>query len=152
MTGCLRGIAFKRTRRGAMDVAAQTTISVTKGVANDRLGSTSKRRQVTVLRAEDWTAACAELDADLPWTARRANLLVENLPSFKGKTGAQLRIGTCVLEITGECDPCSRMDEVCSGLQAALAVEWRGGATCRVLFEGDIAIDDAVELTAWKPI
>jgi MOSC domain-containing protein YiiM len=152
MLGCLRGIAFKRTRRGAMEAAAQSTISVSKGVANDRLGSTSKRRQVTVLRAEDWAVACAELGVDLPWTSRRANLLVEGLPGFKGKTGEQLRIGTCALEITGECDPCSRMDEVCSGLQTALAIDWRGGATCRVLFEGDVAIDDAVELTAWKPV
>jgi MOSC domain-containing protein YiiM len=146
MTGYLRGIAFKRTRRGAMETAAHSNISVTKGVANDRLGSTSKRRQVTVLRAEDWAAACAELGVDLPWTSRRANLLVEGLPSFKGKTGEQLRIGSCVLEITGECDPCSRMDEVCNGLQAVLAVDWRGGATCRVLFEGDVAIGNEITL------
>jgi MOSC domain-containing protein YiiM len=145
MRGILRGIAFKRARRGAVETPAQSHISVASGVAEDRLGSVSKRRQVTVLRAEDWAAACAELGTTLPWTARRANLLVENLPSFKGKIGEQLRIGTCVMEITGETDPCSRMDEIHLGLQAALA-DWRGGATCRVLFDGDIAEGDEVDI------
>jgi MOSC domain-containing protein YiiM len=149
MNGILRGIAFKRARRGVVETAAQSHISVAKGVTEDRLGSTSKRRQVTVLRVEDWAAACADLGTTLPWTSRRANLLVEHLPNFKGKIGEQLRIGTCVLEITGETDPCSRMDEVQSGLQAALA-DWRGGATCRVLFDGDIAEGDAITLTDWK--
>lgn len=144
MNGVLRGIAFKRTRRGAVETAAQSHISVAKGVAGDRLGATSKRRQVTVLRVEDWADTCAEIGTDLPWTSRRANLLVEGLPSFKGKTGEQLRIGTCVLEITGETDPCSRMGEIHIALPDALTPNWRGGATCKVISDGDVDVGDIV--------
>jgi MOSC domain-containing protein YiiM len=151
MTGVLLGIAFKRARRGVVEAVAQSSLSVSAGVANDRLGSVSKRRQVTVLRAEDWADACADIGVNLPWTARRANLLVEGLPSFKGKTGEQIRIRDCVLEITGETDPCSRMGESHIALPDALTPNWRGGATCRVIFGGEVAAGDAVELTAWKP-
>ncbi len=146
MTGELRGIAFKRVRRGAVETAVQTHISMEAGVAQDRLGALSKRRQVTVLRAEDWADACADVGVELPWTARRANLLVAGLPSFKGKIGWQIHIGDVVLEITGETDPCSRMGEVHIALPDALTSHWRGGATCRVLSGGEIAVGDKVTL------
>jgi MOSC domain-containing protein YiiM len=147
MSGILRGIAFKRARRGAVETVAHSHVSVAKGVAEDRLGATSKRRQVTLLRAEDWADTCAEIGADLPWTSRRANLLIEGLPSFKGKRGAQVHIGTCVLEITGETDPCSRMGEIHIALPDALTPNWRGGATCRVIADGNIAEGDSITLT-----
>ena len=55
-------------------------------------------------------------------------------------------IGDLVLEITGETDPCSRMDEARQGLRLALTPEWRGGVCCRVVTGGDIAVGDAVRL------
>jgi MOSC domain-containing protein YiiM len=144
--GVLRGIAFKRTRRGVVETVAQVCISVEAGVAGDRIGRTSKRRQVTVLRSEDWADAVTDVGTDLPWTARRANLLVEGLPSFKGRTGQQLKIGACILRITGETDPCSRMGEIHIALPDALVPNWRGGATCTVIADGDVAVDDDIIL------
>jgi MOSC domain-containing protein YiiM len=144
--GSLRGIAFKRTRRGVVETAAHARITVAGGVAGDRIGKSSKRRQITVLRTEDWAAAVAEIGIDLFWTARRANLLVEGLPSFVGRTGQHLHIGACVLEITGETDPCSRMGEVHIALPDALTPHWRGGATCTVLADGDVAVGDDIKL------
>ncbi len=146
MTAILRGIAFKRIRRGAVETAVQARITVAAGVDGDRIGRSSKRRQVTLLRSEDWADAVAEVGAELPWTARRANLLVEGLPSFKGKTGQTVYIGTCVLEITGETDPCSRMGEIHIALPDALTLHWRGGATCTVIADGEIAVGDSVTL------
>ena len=35
------------------------------------------------------------------------------------------------LEVTGETDPCERMEEIQPGLFQALAPGWRGGVTCR---------------------
>jgi MOSC domain-containing protein YiiM len=144
MPASLRGIAYKAVRRGEMILVPHAFVGVLVGVKGDRIGATSKRRQVTLLRAEDWADAVAEIGVDLPWTARRANLLVEGLPRFEGQTGQRLRIGTCVLEITGETDPCSRMVEVHSGLQTALMPHWRGGALCTVIGDGDIALGDDI--------
>jgi hypothetical protein len=79
-------------------------------------------RQITVIEAESWAAALADLGgADgLVWSDRRANLLVSGvrLPREAGKViaiGKALRI-----EVRCECDPCSRMDALHPGLRAAL--------------------------------
>ncbi|MBS4062170.1 MAG: MOSC domain-containing protein, partial [Bacteroidetes bacterium] len=103
------------------------------------------KRQVTVLSEEAFNEACAELGAALPWTIRRANLLISgiNLENSKGKS---LEIGDVVLEITGETDPCYRMDEQFEGLKDALQPNWRGGVTCRVVSEGNINLGDEVNL------
>ena len=69
---------------------------------------------------------------DLPWLARRANILVDGL-DLRYAVGAVLRLGDGVeLLVTGELDPCRRMDAVAPGLRLALADDWRGGVTCRV--------------------
>ena len=59
--------------------------------------------------------------------------------------GRALAHGDLVLEITGECGPCTRMDEQYEGLTAALMADWRGGVTCRVISGGRVAVGDAVE-------
>jgi MOSC domain-containing protein YiiM len=50
------------------------------------------------------------------------------------------------LRITGEVDPCSRMDEQYPGLTKALQPEWRGGISCTVLQGGPVALGDTVTL------
>lgn len=107
------------------------------------------RRMVTLLRAEDWAAAIAEVPAaaDLPWFRRRANLLAEGLPSLENRTGWSLKMGDgIVLEITGECDPCEVMDAQAQGLRAALDAQWRGGVTCRIRRGGSVTLGDPVHL------
>jgi MOSC domain-containing protein YiiM len=67
------------------------------------------------------------------------------LPRAKGGI---VRIGAVRLEVTGQTYPCSRMEEARAGLLKALAAEWRGGVTCRVLSGGQIELGDAVEVLA----
>jgi MOSC domain-containing protein YiiM len=101
-----------------------------------------------VLARESWDAALGAAGAPLPWTARRANLLIEGI-DLAGCAGAELLIGGTVrLQVTGETDPCARMDAVRPGLRSALAPAWRGGVTCRVVADGDIAVGDPVLLVA----
>ena len=119
------------------------------GVADDFRGRPG-RRQVTVLSLEDWQAACAQAGRpELPWTTRRANLLVTgidlaaaNQAAAASAEGCVLRVGAIELEVTGETAPCDRMEEACPGLRAALAVGGRGGVTCRVLRGGELAAGD----------
>ena len=58
--------------------------------------------------------------------------------------GGEIRIGAVRLQVTGETDPCSRMEEQCAGLKAALQPDWRGGVCCRVLQDGAVRIGDTV--------
>jgi MOSC domain-containing protein YiiM len=114
------------------------------GVTGD-VPRTKPHRQVTVVAQEAWQRACAELGAEVPWTARRANLLVDGVELLE-TTGQRLRVGSVLLEITGETKPCSLMDAQHPGLQAALKPDWRAGVTCHILEPGEVKIGDAVEL------
>jgi len=142
----LAGIARRATTRAPMEELQSATISVEAGVANDFRGR-AKQRQVTVLSADVWRDVCAALDADLPWTTRRANLLVEGL-SLPQHAGDTLEIGEVTLRIERETDPCSRMEEQQPGLKNALSPDWRGGVCCTVIRGGSIAIGDPVSIRA----
>jgi MOSC domain-containing protein YiiM len=56
-----------------------------------------------------------------------------------------LAIGAARFLITGETEPCIRMDEQLDGLQEALRPNCRGGLTARVIADGEIAVGDKVE-------
>jgi MOSC domain-containing protein YiiM len=144
--GKVLGIARRAAKRAPMETLSSVEITKTSGVAGDTRGKPG-RRQVTVLPIEGWRAACAELGADLPWTFRRANLLVEGIAPAE-RVGHRIVIGEVVLEVTGELDPCSRMDAQHPGLTVALMPQWRGGVTCRVLKGGAVSVGDAVALWA----
>ena len=102
-------------------------------------------RAVTVLSREAWAAACSVLGEKLPWTLRRANLLVEGV-DLAGSVGRHLHVGELVLEIREETEPCRVMDAIHPGLRAALAPEWRGGVTCSVLTPAEIRVGANVRL------
>jgi MOSC domain-containing protein YiiM len=125
-------------------------VSCREGVGGDFRGRPG-RRQVTLLSQEAWQAACTELGTDLPWTTRRANLLIKGLSFGQGSVGSILQIGDVQLEITGETDPCERMTQARAGLREALTPDWRGGVCCRVLTEGQITVGDPVSLKSPGP-
>ncbi len=126
-----------------MELLAESPVSLEAGIAGDFRGRPGSR-QVTVLAADGWDAACAESGLDLPWSARRANLLVTGL-DLRQTTGRILLLGDEVaLIITGELEPCERMDEAAPGLRAALLPEWRGGVTCQVRQGGRLRAGDPV--------
>jgi MOSC domain-containing protein YiiM len=132
-----------------MDEVSIAEISEEHGVASDSRGKI-RGRQVTLLAAEDWDAACAALGTELPWTCRRANLLVEGI-TLKESTGSTILLGDVMLMVTGETDPCSRMDETEQGLRTALAPDWRGGVCCRVIRGGTISNGTLVTIGSPNP-
>lgn len=144
MAGRVLAVARRCGTRAPMETVDAAAVTVAAGVEGDHRGQL-RNRQVTVITREGWEAACADLGRELPWTTRRANILVEGL-ALAEATGRTLRIGEATLRITGETDPCSRMEEQASGLRDALTPEWRGGVTCAVVRDGRIAVGDAVRL------
>ena len=140
----LLGIAVKPRRKGVLSTHDEAQITLQNGVIGDWRGKPGKR-QVTLMSLSDWQHACAELGVDLPWETRRANLVVDDLPLYQ-TTGARIVIGDVLLEVTGETEPCERMEEAQPGLYAALDSHWRGGVTCRVLANGIVRVGMEVEL------
>jgi MOSC domain-containing protein YiiM len=74
----------------------------------------------------------------------KENITTQGIDFQSLATGNVLRIGDCVLEITGPCDPCARMDEIRMGLQEEL--RGRRGWLCRVLEAGVVRRGDRIEL------
>lgn len=148
MSARLLGIAIKPAGSELMHLLPEGELGVDFGVAGDSRGKPGAR-QVTLMSLAGWRLACAELHGGqgetLPWVARRANLLVDELP-LVGSTGQRIQLGDALLEITGETDPCSRMERLRSGLFKALARDWRGGVTCRVLSGGPLRLGMPVSL------
>ena len=101
------------------------------------------RRQVTLLQAEHLPviAALAGLEEIRPEQLRR-NLLIGGIPLLALKD-ARFRVGEVVLEGTGECHPCSRMEETL-GEGGYNAVRGHGGLTARVISGGVIRVGDPV--------
>lgn len=147
--GRLIGIARHAFSRAPIETLDRVHVSIEGGVAGDFRGAVKPggkaRRQVTVMTREDWEAALTDLgDPPLAWSDRRVNLFAEDI-DLPRSTGSVIRIGeSVVLEITGECDPCSRMETVAPGLRAVLTPDWRGGRLCRVTAAGDIALGDEI--------
>lgn len=144
MSGKLIGIARRDKPRVPMETLDRAAVTTAAGIEGDCRGITEDR-QVTLIFREDWEAACQGLGRELPWTTRRANLLVEGLTGFK-RVGAQLRVGSVLLEVTEENPPCRVMDILAEGLRVALQPDWRGGVACRVLQDGIIALGDKVSV------
>jgi MOSC domain-containing protein YiiM len=148
--GTLIGIARRLVSRAPMEMLEESGISPEQGVFGDFRGRAKPngrvtKRQVSVLRREDWALAEAELGMALPWTMRRANLLVDGL-DLPHVAGTVIAIGAIRLRVSGECDPCRRMDEQQDGLWPALVPDWRGGYLTTVIAGGHARLGDQVRI------
>jgi MOSC domain-containing protein YiiM len=140
MTGRLVSIARKAKPHAPVEELRTAIISAAAGVEGDFRGRPGPR-QITILFAEDWKAAVANLDPSAPWTIRRANLLVEGIPNPKAPGGI-LAIGGALFLVTGQTTPCSRMEAQLAGLREALKPDWRGGLTAQAMSDVEIAVGD----------
>lgn len=146
MEAKLAAIAYKTAKRGKMNQVFCANVTLERGVENDVFGRPGKR-QVTVLSQPQWQIACKQINADLDWLTRRANLLITGHEFSADDVGKTLQIGADLqLLITGETDPCKKMQDAFAGLEQALTPDWRGGVTCKVIQAGLIQPDDPVTM------
>lgn len=149
--GRLQWIGLRPARRAAVTTPAAAKLIAGHGVEGDHYDSRRNGpRQVTLIAAEDLaaTAAFLGLSAISPELLRR-NLVVSgiNLVALKDR---RFRVGTALLEGSGECAPCSRMEELL-GPGGYNAVRGHGGITARVIEGGEIGIGDVVERVGETP-
>lgn len=145
-SGVVKAIAIRPQRRAPMELQNETFADKASGLSGDA-NRKPGRSQVTIVSAEKWAEACADLGAAPPWTYRRANILVEGL-DLDVRVGARLAVGDAVLEVTMETDPCARMDAQHAGLTRALQSDARGGVRCRIIESGQIMVGAPVRWLA----
>lgn len=150
--GSLRAIHLRPARHAAIRSVDTCEAIAKQGLQGDRAmaNRAGGKRQVTLLQAEHLPAVAAFLKlAEIDSAVLRRNLVVSGLniaaarALFKDQP-VRLRIGTfAILELTGPCEPCSRM-EVALGHGAYNALRGHGGFTAEVLAGGSIAVGDKV--------
>lgn len=116
-----------------------------KGLAGDHFsGSAGSKRQVTLIQQEHLLAIASFMQVKTvsPEMLRR-NIVVSgiNLLALKDK---KFWVGAALLEYTGECYPCSRMEETL-GAGGYNAVRGHGGITARILNGGTINLNDLLK-------
>lgn len=131
-----------RARYRAEVLAVDAVDAITgRGLAGDH--ASGGAREVTLVQAEHLAVVAALLGRErvAPELLRR-NVVVcgINLLALKGR---RFRIGGALLEATGPCAPCCRMEEAL-GVGGYNAMRGRGGIAARVLQSGRIRLDDAV--------
>lgn len=141
--GTLVWIGLRPDRRVPVVSVPKAELDPVTGLAGDRYAGSGGARQVTLIQAEHLPAIAAYLgrDALAPELLRR-NLMVAGL-NLLALNGRRLRIGGAVLDVTGLCHPCSRMEAIL-GPGGYNAVRGHGGLTARVLQAGGIRLGDPV--------
>ncbi len=130
-----------RTASGVPPVERSTLdLDAEEGVVDDH--GNRERRGVTVISRESWSDTERTLGTEIPWTTRRANVLVEGVNLAKLLVGGTLRLGRCEIEVLGETFPCDLMDELHPGLKNALLPNTRGGVYGRVITPGTIEVGE----------
>ncbi len=142
--GRLIWIGLRPARNEKMLTPASATLIARQGIEGDRYRTQRNgERQVTLIAAEDVAAIASFLGrAEVPPELLRRNFLTRgiNLNALKGR---RLRIGEAILEVSGDCAPCSQM-EANLGPGGYNAVRGRGGVTARIIAGGEVRIGDEI--------
>jgi MOSC domain-containing protein YiiM len=123
-----------------------------KGLAGDRFRGTARsKRQVTLIQAEHLVAVGSMLGrGPVDPALTRRNLVVSGINLYALRN-ATFRVGGVLLEGTGPCAPCGKM-EAALGPGGFNAMRGHGGITARVLAGGRITLGDPVTLERAAPL
>ncbi len=158
--GRIEAILLRSARRGPVEASSEAEAVPGRGLLGDhraerlRRGTARRRRELTLVQYEHLPliAAWSGLRTLDPARLRRnlvlsgLNLLAMRSPfpdhPLVWQLGPEVQI-----EITGPCDPCSRMEREL-GTGGYNALRGHGGVTARILRGGTLRVGDPVHLAA----
>ena len=143
--GRIEWIGIRPARDAAMVELTSVRVERGRGLEGDRFSGRDddSPRQVTLLQFEHLgvIGGCLGRDSIAPGLLRR-NFVVSgiNLLALKDR---RFQVGDALLEYTGPCHPCSKMEKAL-GPGGYNAMRGHGGITARVISAGDVRLGDAV--------
>ncbi|MDB5241923.1 MAG: hypothetical protein JWP57_2548 [Spirosoma sp.] len=150
--GRVMWIGIRPERRGPVSVVSSVVVSEKKGLIGDHYSGQSGSRHVTLMQAEHLPVVASLTGRDsLDPALLRRNIVVSGLNLLALKDH-QIQIGgsesgPVVLQITGQCHPCSKM-ETALGPGGYNALRGHGGMTAKVIRGGVIGVGDEVVILA----
>ncbi|MBK8969034.1 MAG: MOSC domain-containing protein [Lewinellaceae bacterium] len=137
-------IGIRPGRRAELQALEQVEARKSAGLAGDHYrGGAKGKRQVTLIQDEHLTAVAGLLGvAAIDPGQTRRNIVVRGI-NLLALHNCRFRIGTALLEGTGYCQPCSRMESNL-GPGGYNAMRGHGGITARILEDGIIGLGDTV--------
>ena len=142
--GRVEWIGVRPARREPLVLVDSVEARAGRGLTGDRFrGGASSKRQVTLIQAEHLPVMARLLSREQvdPALLRR-NIVVSGI-NLLALSGMQFGIGDALMEGTGPCHPCSRMEEIL-GTGGYNVVRGHGGITARVITGGVIRLGDLV--------
>ena len=139
-TGRVEAILLRPARR-AEAVSVPSARLDPGGLDGDH--ASEGKRALTLIQAEHLSVVAGLLGRETVDPAQlRRNVVVSGL-NLLGFRKARLRVGSALIEVTGPCPPCSRMEEVL-GYGGYTAMRGHGGVYAEVIEPGEIGVCDCV--------
>ncbi|WP_373389184.1 MOSC domain-containing protein [Pseudomonas alcaligenes] len=143
--GRVRWLGVRPQARGAMLELDAVEARREAGLTGDHARPGPRNaRQVTLIQWEHLAVVSALLGREIAPADLRRNIAVSGINLFSLK-GRRFHIGQALLETTGWCQPCARLEERL-GPGTFQAMRGHGGITARVIAGGVIRLDDHVRI------
>ncbi len=138
-SGTVTQVQVSPVRRQPMTVLTQAEFRAGHGIEGDRHAGRTRFRQVLIMDSE------TQAEFGINPAVTRENVTTTGLDLSSLRRGTRVRLGeSAVVEITGDCDPCSQMDEERPGLREEIA--GRRGVLGRVVSDGAVRPGDAIAI------
>lgn len=143
--GKVEWIGIRPSKKAELEFLRQCSVTEEHGLIGDHYQGRSRKRQVTLIQSEHLEVVGHILKRKIQPELCRRNLVISGinllaLKDHKIKIGDQV-----ILEITGLCHPCTRMEENL-GEGGYNAMRGHGGVTASVIQGGQISLLDPVSL------
>ena len=142
LEGTVKSLGIAVSKLSPMDQVNKIELITGQGIVGDRhlrTDGTRSKRQILLMDIETL------IEFGLSERDIKENITVQGIDFSLIRSGNIVRIGKdVVLEITGDCEPCSRMDELRSGLKNA--IDGRRGMLAYVKSGGTISSGDSITI------